>query len=306
MSTKIKGIIFIFLVSIFAVLTYYTFNKLSAATIKEFNRSMIKDEVETLTTAFSRRTESLSHANKDWSQWDDSYKFIQDLNDEYKQTNLNDETFQSANFNIILFFDREGFIIYKKAVSLEGMGETAIPAEIFNYTTNNNKISIQEIINTGEQKTGFLSTSLGTFLFAVSPISTSEGLGPFAGALMMGRYINDTDLEELKKSTGYDLDFFEHTSLGDRLHPNITHENLKNGDYIIDEGDSFSVYTLTKDSWGNNAQVINMQHKITGLEYGKKLAILLTAISTAFTCIFAWVVLAVFSNRKLEKSPIGS
>ncbi|MFZ5425038.1 MAG: CHASE4 domain-containing protein [Patescibacteria group bacterium] len=294
-----KVVTFLFLLAVFSTFTYFSFSKVTTKFIKDFNRSMLQSEIETVKTAFSRRTETIARLNADWSQWDDSYQFVQDLNNSYIEANLVDETFQSANLNMILFFDRNGNIVYKKARSLGGIGDTSIPAEVFNYTTNNNRINIQEIISSGKQQTGFLSTTQGTFIFAVSPIITSEGEGPAMGALMMARYFNNTDLEELKQYTGFNLDFVEHTSLGNWQHPEVTYKDIEKRDFVVEKNDVFSVYTLTKDSWGNDAKVINLQHKIVGLNYVKKLTLTLTAISGIVTGLFGLTVLSARSTKDL-------
>jgi sensor domain CHASE-containing protein len=55
----------------------------------------------------------------DWAAWDDTYAFIQDLNEDYIESNLVDETFIGAELNIIVYVNTNGEIVFGKAFDLK-------------------------------------------------------------------------------------------------------------------------------------------------------------------------------------------
>jgi sensor domain CHASE-containing protein len=299
MSNIIKIAVFVILLSGLTVLTSIVFKDITFRSIKDFNRSLLEKEGKTVLNAFSLRGETIKQLNKDWSQWDDSYAFVQGQAPEFEQVNLVDQTLETANLNMILFFDKDGYLIYKKSGTLGGLGDTSIPSEVFNYTTSNNKIDIKGVISSGEQQSGFLSTTEGTFVFAVSPILTSEGQGPAMGALMMARYINKTDLDEIRKNTGFTIDFIDPRDLGNKFYPNISLQELEKGTVVKDEGSQYSVYMLTRDSWGNPATVINLTHPLQAMNYANTISQILTLVSVAFSAIFAGILLRILPGNCL-------
>lgn len=276
--------------------TYYTFRDITLDVVKAYNHSMLTKESDVIMTAFSRRVESLERITRDWANWDDAYQFVYDQNDEFIQANLIDETLEISNLNMILFFDETGYPIFKKTVNLEGKGDTTIPAEIFSETKSNEKINIKEIVSSGVPQSGFLRTSQGTFMFAIEAVHTSNGEGPANGAILIARYINSSDLDELMQSTGYDIKFIEPTDL-ERFHKDVTFKALEKGIVVIEEDTQFSIYALAKDSWGNPAKILHIRHDITGQMYVDRLVNVLTAISMGYNVILSLVVAWILAPR---------
>lgn len=286
MNKKLKKLLLLIVILLFGAATYLLFRFMMLYTLSRFNNTVATQEAQSVLTAFSRRTESIENLNRDWSNWDDSYKFVQDLNQFYIDSNLSDGSLQSSNINLMLYFDNTGYIVYKKAASFGGVGDTTIPGEVFNYTSATNRIDIKDIIESGEQKSGFLHTASGTFVYAVSPILTSSGEGPANGALMMARYINNTDIEELRKATGLDLDIMD-PSEAQRFYKIAAIEHLEKGPAILGDRSFLSVFVLAKDNWGTPANVILIRHKILGIEEGLNLVLAMTLVSTILLAIFS-------------------
>lgn len=286
MKKKIKILFFLVFLILFSASTYAIYRVLMDWTLKNFNKSMAHEATGTVLEAFNRRLETIENLNTDWSSWDDSYQFVQDLNNAYIESNLQEESLQTANLNLILYFDETGYIVYKKAASLGGVGDTTVPGEVFNYTTVSGKINIPEIIKSGEQESGLLYTTVGTFLYSVSPILTSAGEGPATGALMMARYVNDSDVRELKKSTGYDLSLIDPTEV-QRLYEGVRLEDLEKDAVIQEKNNMLSVFVLARDSWENPAKVINIRYNMVGFEDGYKLIAIMNFISAILATAFA-------------------
>lgn len=296
-----KPLLFLIILALFSTATYTLYRYIAVSVVREINLSVIKRDVSVVESAFYSRIETLTQLNKDWAQWDDSYTFVQDLNEEFIAGNLILESLQTANLNLLLYFDEDGYIVHKLAGSLGGLGDTAIPTEISNYTTVNNKIDINKVISSGEQNTGFLATTSGTFMYAVNPITKSSGEGPAKGALMMARYINKSDLEELKKTTGYNIEFIQPTDLGNKFYKNISMDQLKNGPLIIEQPNKFNVYLLVNDSWGNPAKVLNFEYQLEWLDYAYRYSALAALLTIVLSGSFGLAVLSTLPKIKFAE-----
>src|SRR3989339_836200 len=60
----------------------------------------------------------------DWAPWNDTYQFIQELNESYIQNNLMYTTIANLNINFMLFIGNDGRLKYVRGIDTEN--ETAI------------------------------------------------------------------------------------------------------------------------------------------------------------------------------------
>jgi sensor domain CHASE-containing protein len=285
-NKNIRIVPFTIALLIISFLTYISINKIIQYSLKAFNKTLALNQSKILLSSYNRRLESIEKINQDWAHWDDSYKFVQDQNDLFRNTNLVDETLKNANLNLILFFDKSGYLVFKKAVILEGIGGDSVPPEVTEYTLKDQKINIKDIISTGNQQSGFLHTTEGTFIYSVTPILTSEGQGPTMGALMMARYINSTDKLEILNNTGLDVDFIDAQNFDSNKH-NINLDQLKSGTSITDKGDYYEIFTLVKDTFNNPSQVLRYRHDLLGTQESKTLVFYLTGVSVLLSLVFS-------------------
>lgn len=67
----------------------------------------------------------------DWAFWDDTYLFIQDLNQNYVDLNLADSTFTNLRLNLIAFVNSSGQIVYGKTFDLANRTEMPLPQSMY-------------------------------------------------------------------------------------------------------------------------------------------------------------------------------
>ena len=61
-------------------------------------------DIERCRRTIRNQTESLGNLAADWSNWDDTYRFVQDENADYIKTNLVESTFTAINLNLLYIF----------------------------------------------------------------------------------------------------------------------------------------------------------------------------------------------------------
>jgi len=154
--------------------------------IKDFKRI----EYEYAQKNVSRVAESLNYLVQnyerkilDWAKWDDTYKFIDDLNEEYIESNLSPSTIQNILIDNILFFGLDGKIKH----SFDSTG--GVPSKMDDLLTNNPKI-FDELKN-GNSSAGFVKIDNKIFIYTGHSVLRSDGNGPVKGYIFFARKLGD-------------------------------------------------------------------------------------------------------------------
>ncbi len=144
--------------------------------------------------------------NEDWAHWDDTYQFIQDGNDTYRTTNLNDTTFTTIGINLVFYIDNAGRRIFEGAYDLINNTRTTTPASIEPYLTSEGRL--RRLPNEHDSTGGFIMLPQGMMMVVSHNILTGERTGPIKGTLVWGRYVDDLFLTQLREATRLNIDIF--------------------------------------------------------------------------------------------------
>ena len=58
---------------------------------------------------------NLKTVNRDWAWWDDSYEFIEDVNPEFINSSLSNETLTGVRLNLIIYINSAGETVFARA-----------------------------------------------------------------------------------------------------------------------------------------------------------------------------------------------
>ncbi|MCR4408161.1 MAG: PAS domain S-box protein, partial [Anaerolineae bacterium] len=160
---------------------------------ERITRQNVQRAVNTITDDLA----TLDATAGDWAPWDDTYYFIEDVNNGYIENNLVDSTFANLRINLMLFVNSSGQVVYSKAFDLTA--ETEIPVS---------ESLVKQLLVNGfllrhpdprSSITGIVLLSEGPMLVASRPIVTSNFEGPIRGTLIMGRYLDATEIQRLSE-----------------------------------------------------------------------------------------------------------
>lgn len=146
-------------------------------------------------SALSNEVSDLNSKTADWAEWDDTYAFIEDLNNIYVQTNVVDGSFINLRINLMLFINSSGQVVCGKAFDLENRTWTPVPQSFLELLSANELLWNHP--NTESRVNGIVLLPEDSLLFASRPVLTSESKGPIHGALIMARYLNPKEIEYL-------------------------------------------------------------------------------------------------------------
>jgi diguanylate cyclase (GGDEF)-like protein/PAS domain S-box-containing protein len=147
--------------------------------------------------------DDLSHLQgtvADWATWDDTYNYVNTGDERYHTSNLlGDVPMSSNDLSLMAFVSSWGEIVFVKWYDRgtatsgpvpAGLGEHLAPGKpLSTHTSPNSRIS------------GLILLPEGPLTVVSMPILRSDGSGPAAGALVMGRMLDTHELTALSQTT---------------------------------------------------------------------------------------------------------
>lgn len=181
------------------VILYIASQTILLSGFAELEEREARQNVERVRETISSRLDDLSSKAGDWANWDDTYRFVRDGNRSFVQTNPTDETFKQLRINLVLIVNTAGRTVYGKAFDLKRDRQAPLPAGLEEHTSSGKLLLKHRDAHSHFE--GILSLPQAPMLVASRPILTSQGTGPIRGTLLMGRYLDDSEVIQVGKNT---------------------------------------------------------------------------------------------------------
>lgn len=98
-------LLLLFLILLLIVSTIGTLNLLMLGSIKSLEDDYVLENVEKSKNAINYQLEYLNTLAFDWAEWDDTYAFVQDLNQSYVESALTPESISNIGVEIFSFIN---------------------------------------------------------------------------------------------------------------------------------------------------------------------------------------------------------
>jgi len=244
--------------------------------------------VEGFLDAFAQTQEEFSLRLADWAIWDDTYRFVQDRNQDYINLNITLDSLQYLQINAAVFLNNKNQIIYSVGFDIEKNQKISVPASLEHYIINNKNLVQHSKVNSS--LIGVIALPQGPMLIASRPIVNSRGEKPIRGTLVFGRYLDKTKVATLATKSRLNITI---RSLNQTLPPDfqtaLSELSLKNHRIFVRPICDRIVagYTLLTDVEAKPVALLKVetpriiyQQGITSLSY---LLLLLVSIGLVFT-----------------------
>jgi PAS domain S-box-containing protein len=243
------AISFIFLL-LFIYSTIITYNLL----INGFNNvenNDVHQNVSRVNEALNAKIDELGTKLYDWSQWDDTYVFMQNHNKKYVESNLTDETFSALKINMIIFIDTKGNVVYSKNYNLDTLSIESVPAELLQYLTKDSLLLQHK--DPASVIKGLIKLPQKNLIVASRPIVTSTGDGPIRGTLIFGRYFDEAYQKNISSVTNLPIDFMNIDG--------YLSQDLRNIQYKIASSDSIQIVPIDSNTIAGYTVFNDIFHK---------------------------------------------
>lgn len=139
----------------------------------------------------------------DWAQWDDTYAFVRDQNTRYIDSNLSSDTLANLDIHFMLFVDPAGRLVHTTAID-PGKKEAAILPEGL-WDQIRSKKALFEYPDSRQVGSGFFMFNHSPILVASHPIVPSNYKGTPRGTLVVGKYLDTSEINKIADDTGLSL-----------------------------------------------------------------------------------------------------
>ena len=152
--------------------------------------------------------------NVDWATWTDTYEFMQGNYPEFPDDNLYTDAVVPLNLNMMLFVTNDGELSASKIIDLETGEDIALPDGFEDYFTDQVLLISDADFEAGNDSVGgFLRTADGRLVMVTArPVLNSDGTGPVAGTLVMGRFIDTSQVAALATSLQQDIQIYPYAA----------------------------------------------------------------------------------------------
>ncbi|MCP4397023.1 MAG: PAS domain S-box protein [bacterium] len=207
----------------------------------------------------------------DWAAWDDTYEFIEDVNQEYIRSNLVDETFLSSRLHVILFVNTAGELVYAKALDLQLAQEMPTPEDLRQHLSPDSPLLFHP--DEFSNLTGVLLLAENPMIVSARPILQSSKEGPIRGTLIMGRYLDAEELYRLSEITRQSLSIYRFDEDADAsLDVRQARSSFAQGGQSIVQvlsASSIAGYTVINDVYGDPGFILKVTQQRDIYEQGQ-------------------------------------
>ncbi len=163
---------------------------------KTLEQSELTKSLNSCQETLNSEIKTLSILAKDWAEWDDTYKFVQDGNEEYIEANLPWGYLNgSLGLDALYVIGLNGHIVWGETSGIDPDTATSLPQEILISLLPQGPIF--DNILAKKSVSGLFPASDGYWLIAASKIVQSSGEGPIKGIFVMGRFLSPNYLSKL-------------------------------------------------------------------------------------------------------------
>ncbi|MEG4091765.1 response regulator [Microcoleus sp. Pol12B4] len=193
------------LISLIVVL-YATASTILLHDFHNLEAQYVRQDVARALDALDDDLSNLDTSAQDYAEWDDTYSFAITPNKNFVKSNFVDSTFVYLRLNLLVLLDSNGQTIFSKGFDLKSKTEIPIPESLKQHLI---EALLDSSTGSGDPpaKTGVLTLPEATLLIASKPIFNSNAQGPPRGTLIVGRYLDSSEIGLLSKLTHLSVDF---------------------------------------------------------------------------------------------------
>ncbi|MGL6139614.1 MAG: response regulator [Planktothrix sp.] len=189
------------------VAMYISASLLLVHDFRQLENQYVRQDIIQALNAINDDLESLDLIAQDQAKWDDTYRFIDARNHQYIASNLVDTTFADLRINLLILINSQGEIVFNKGFDSQLRQEIPIPPSLSSHLVLNSPLlaSLKQPDLKPVSLQGIIVLPESPLLIVSRPILTSSASGPSRGVLILGRYLNVSEVQRLNEITQQSL-----------------------------------------------------------------------------------------------------
>ncbi len=161
-----------------------------------------KRDVRRVLDYLDNELDTLNIKARDYAQWDDTYEFVANRNEDYIESNFPEDasTPLYLKLNLLAIVNSANQLVFTQGADFNS--ETAVPLSQDFLTQFSAYLPLLNQTELNGSAQGIVTLSESPMLIASRPIVTSDAKGPVRGVVVMGRYLNQAEIERWQELTG--------------------------------------------------------------------------------------------------------
>ncbi|NLY41114.1 MAG: transporter substrate-binding domain-containing protein [Desulfovibrionales bacterium] len=242
----------------------------------------------------------------DWAFWDDSVAFVTEQNDDFIRVNLDMPALsQRADIDVLVFINAQGRVVWSDAY--DPVSKHALVMHELRTNTLPSEHHLLAPLHTGESWSGVMLTKHGPLFTAVAPVLPSDGQGAPQGVLIMGRFVRQAMLDDIKGMLGGRLEALFPGSPAWSAAEDAIVARLEPGETLLVESsaDILTAYALVPALPGQPALLLRLEYERDMVRQTKTIlrlasGIVLTAVLSLFGGGSIWFIMALRGNLRRQ------
>lgn len=302
----IRTKVFLYVGGTLFVLFFVVYNILSnvlEADFLDLEKQSVEENVHRVSDALDNKVDDLAVKVSDWGQWDDTYAFVQDGNQDYLDANLQDVALELLYIQFVVITDEEGNILFKKQINQEGQ-DVPFSENFERYIHEHPVLTTHE--DGQSVHAGIIALPEGVIVNVSRAVTSSDGLSPVEGTIMFAFFIDDAVVEKLSDLTHLQVVLKRYDEA--RLDPEfaLAAESLENEQEVSiaprKETDSFvRGFALKNDVDGKKALLIEVVLERSVYQRGQQSQDIFAKIMIGVGIVVILVVLYLFEYLVLRR-----
>ncbi len=287
------------LISFFLII----FQLLSTIIAKDFfdlERREATENALRVTDALESKVDELALKLGDWTQWDDSYRFIEHQNDEYIQSNLQNESLDILQIDTVVIMDLKGKILFQKQV--QNIQEEPVTPGFIDHLTED--VAEGVISPVGAHKE-MVKLPGGVVVYAARPVTSGDGTAPANGYIVFGYFLDRRVINHLSQVTHLKVDEMAYTDEAtDAGFAEAKRYVTKESPLFISDpgtGTAIQAYTLVSDEEGNGVLLLRVTTNRDTYEKGREGILLFTRSLIVAMALFSVLIFFLLNRLVLRK-----
>jgi signal transduction histidine kinase/CheY-like chemotaxis protein/HPt (histidine-containing phosphotransfer) domain-containing protein len=289
----------------FAVGSYTGLQSFVFPAFEDFERVSAKENLSRAKRAMNAELRAMDILSREYSEWDHTYDYVRGLRDEFAEENLYVSYWTNIDVDMMLYFDIDGKLLWGSLLDSSKTKELSFEEGLQQSIKPGHPLLQHRQDLDGVH--GIVKTWSAPLLVSANPVLTSQGTGPPAGTVIVGRYLDPERIEALAKRASVDLLLYSRNDSGasEEIWNAVERgSDTEDSTYLEYRDDHLSGYELLDDIFGASSFLLEVRNPKTISEIGKntiKAAMLFLLGATVVLLVASWLFM-----RRLIVAPIGN
>jgi len=161
-------------------------------------------DMQHVLTRLNDEVEDVAATCRHWAQWDDTFRFVSDLNPAYVQANLaGPSLFRNMKIDYVLLYNASGKLVYSRGYNPEDGSRQDLPQEL--DTIIHSSIIPEGVPGGIPGRRGYSLLNGKPVILAGYPVTTSDQREPPVGTLVMVRQLDSGRISDLALQKELDI-----------------------------------------------------------------------------------------------------